>query len=394
MIFPEYPINLAVYQPVIPKYRVPFLNALSCRKEINLEVFASKYIHGFQPSSKDNYQFRYTPVSAFGLGKGIFWQSGLRVPAYFKKGDVIVLSGMPKFLNLYPLIIAAKIRRVGIIWWGHGFSAGPRGWSVNIRQKIMRLADVILLYTDQEVRAYRHAGFASERLFATNNTIDTSDIELVKNEWSSRRLEKFQEEQGLLKTKNIIFCGRLTGKAHLDVALEALVELLKGDLSYRFIIIGDGPEKNALSARCRELNIDYAVKWLGAMYDNHELAPWFLSAFVFVYPGSIGLSFLHSFAFGRTVITHSAPEFHMPEFAALKNGENGLTFKFGDHQGLASNIRYLSVNVDKRIQMQANALATIQNEFSFNGMVERFFMAVNAASSIVSDCKQRFYITS
>ena len=40
---------------------------------------------------------------------------------------------------------------------------------------------------------------------------------------------------------------------------------------------------------------------LGSIYDEIELAPWFLTADAFVYPENIGLSILHAFGYGLPV---------------------------------------------------------------------------------------------
>jgi glycosyltransferase involved in cell wall biosynthesis len=168
----------------------------------------------------------------------------------------------------------------------------------------------------------------------------------------------------------------------LNVAFEALASLLQQDRSYRLVIIGDGPEKHALQTRVNALDVNDAVYWRGQIYDQAELAPWFLSALAFVYPGAIGLSLLHAFAYGLPVITHSSVEFQAPEFAALKNGVNGLTFSHGDATDLARVIHLLGENPEYAQEFGANALETIHNDYSLAGMVERFVQAVSCASAI------------
>jgi glycosyltransferase involved in cell wall biosynthesis len=244
----------------------------------------------------------------------------------------------------------------------------------------MRLADVILLYTDKEVDEYRRFGFASDKLFATNNTIDTSEIEFAKKKWIGKKIEIFKRKHNLQNSKNLIFCGRLIKKAQLNIAFKALAELISKNPEYRLIVIGDGEEKTKLINLAQRLGINTSVYWLGAIYNNFELAPWFLSSSVFVYPGSIGLSIIHAFAYGLPVITHEKSRMHMPEFYALKNNVNGLVFKHGDFRDLASKIRYLAENKTTSIYMQKNAQNTIHKNFSFDEMVKRFVNAVDVAS--------------
>jgi len=168
----------------------------------------------------------------------------------------------------------------------------------------------------------------------------------------------------------------------LDEAIEAITISMQKDPSYLLVVIGDGPEKAALSKRAQELNIQNRVFWLGAIYNQAEMAPWFLSALAFIYPGAIGLSLLHAFAYGLPVITHCNAQYHNPEFAALKNRFNGLTFREGDVNDLAEKLLLLGDRPDFAKLLGANALKMIQQQYSLKNMVDRFVKAVSAASDI------------
>jgi hypothetical protein len=58
--------------------------------------------------------FKYFEHPCIGLlGQRLFWQKGLSVAASLRSGDVLVVSGNPRFLSNYPLIWQAKQRSVG-----------------------------------------------------------------------------------------------------------------------------------------------------------------------------------------------------------------------------------------------------------------------------------------
>ena len=63
------------------------------------------------------------------------------------------------------------------------------------------------------------------------------------------------------------------------------------------------PELPALQSIAEELDVEQYVRWLGSIYDEAQLAPWFLTADAFVYPGAIGLSVLHAMGYGLPVVT-------------------------------------------------------------------------------------------
>jgi glycosyltransferase involved in cell wall biosynthesis len=179
-----------------------------------------------------------------------------------------------------------------------------------------------------------------------------------------------------------LYCGRLTPKSELNIALEALSILKKKKQRYFLVVIGDGPEKFRLMRYAEKLGISNDVYWLGSIYNQVELAPWFLNAVALVYPGAIGLSIFHAFAYGLPVITHGSSLHQLPEFFALRNDFNGLLFKKGDPKDLTLKIEVLGNNAEKRKEMGVNALNTIKNEYSFTGMVDRFVKAVSTASHI------------
>jgi glycosyltransferase involved in cell wall biosynthesis len=384
------PINVAVYQPVIPEYRVSFFTELHRRPEINLEVFAAMSAHGSPDTPQSTFEFCFHPISFTSFfNNKLAWQGRLVVPLYFRQGDVLVICGNPRYLSNYPLILAAKKQGLGIVWWGQGHTPGSKKINESIKWHIMRLADIVLLYTDKEAENFRQSGFPPHRVYAANNTIDVSSIESARMDWTSDRLEEFRREKGIQGSKNLIFCGRLTQKARLEDALQAMAILLLKDPSYRLIIIGDGPERDSLQARARELNLGQKVIWLDSLYEQNMLAPWFLSAIVFMYPGSIGLSLMHAFAYSLPVITHNQAEFHNPEYAALKPGFNGMLFNQGDVVDLSRAIHFLGECPERTRNMGANAYKTIQEEYPLSEMVGRFVKAVIHASDIVKGSKEK-----
>jgi colanic acid/amylovoran biosynthesis glycosyltransferase len=61
----------------------------------------------------------------------------------------------------------------------------------------------------------------------------------------------------------LLLCGRLVPKKGCDIALRALAEARRGDRRLRLRILGDGPERSAIEALIRELELDDAVTLLG-----------------------------------------------------------------------------------------------------------------------------------
>lgn len=377
-------IKTQIFQPSIPAYRVSLFAELVRLPDLDVRIYASA------PSATDAINSDSTlrrkvntnlQRSSYFRNR-LVWQHPARLDPDLNIGDVLVLSGNPRFLSNFALLAQARKRGVGIVWWGHGWTAGANPATASIRRRIMRLADVWLLYTDREVADYQQFGFDTKRLFATNNTIDHRVIDTLRGRWNSNRLEEFRSRERLGSSDVLLFCGRLTSKTRLDLALYAMRYLVDAGWRVTLVIVGDGPMREQFQQLASSLGVEDNVRWQGAVYDEEQLAPWFLTARAFVYPGAIGLSLNHAFAYGLPVITHDNPRNQMPEFAALKLGKNGITFRENDPRDLADKIRCLLSNPEKCASMGREALTTLHMEYSFEGMVNRFADAIRTAAAI------------
>jgi glycosyltransferase involved in cell wall biosynthesis len=380
------PVSVQVVQPIVPHYRVPFFEGIAQRADLRVRLSASRVISGMPPS---------LPVRGMHvdtrhhcremLGGRVLWQNDLTLDPSLRRGDVLVIDGNPRFLSNIPLIIAARRRRVALVWWGHGWSATSGPLRVRIRLRLMRLADVVLLYTDAERDDLLERGFDPARVFALNNAVDETRIADATRSWPPARLAAFREQHDIEGRRVLLFCGRLrdTPSTDLEVALQAMARLVAQSPSYVLAVVGDGPSGPALRARAASLNIQAHVKWLGSIYDEESLAPWFLSAQCFVYPGSIGLSLIQALGYGLPVLTHDNRREHNPEIAALIEGVTGMTFPRGDDRALAERLASICDDEPLRARMCRAARSLVEEQYSMKGMVLRFAASVTAASRMM-----------
>jgi glycosyltransferase involved in cell wall biosynthesis len=303
----------------------------------------------------------------------------MRLPRDFEPGDVLVVGGNVRFLSSLVLALRARLSSLGVVWWGHGRpsdgSPSPGRWLK--RAWTDWVADVHLVYTAREAEAYEQARYDPKTVFATNNTIDCEPIRRAIAEWSEADLADFRHRENPAGKTLLLFCGRITKAKDLELGLDALTHL---DSSYELVIIGDGPERPVLESRARAVGVHERVRFLGAIFDQRDLAPWFLSASCFTYPGEIGLSILHAFAYQLGVITHGDKNAHGPEFVALRDGHNGLIYEKGSASDLAAKICRLTADPESVRRFGSNALRTVTDEFSMDAMIENFGAAIRAAS--------------
>jgi glycosyltransferase involved in cell wall biosynthesis len=379
------PVGVQVIQPIVPHYRVPFFEGIAKRGDLRVRLCVSRTISGMPPSLPVRGMQVNTRHDCHEiLGGRVLWQSGLTLDPALRRGDVLVIDGNPRYVSNIPLVIAARRRGVSIVSWGHGWSATSAPLRAHIRLRLMSLADIVLLYTDAERDDLLARGFDPARVFALNNAVDETRIAEAAAAWPAARLAQFRQEHELDGRKLLLFCGRLreTPSTDLDVALLALAELVAQSRSYSLAVVGDGPNAGGLRELAKSLGIEAYVKWLGSHYEEERLAPWFLCAQCFVYPGSIGLSLIQALGYGLPVITHDNRREHNPEIAALEEGVTGLMFPRGDAHALAACVSRICNDDTLRARMSRAARRRVEEKYSMQGMVLRFAQTVAAASRL------------
>jgi glycosyltransferase involved in cell wall biosynthesis len=171
--------------------------------------------------------------------------------------------------------------------------------------------------------------------------------------------------------------------------MEALPAIRRRVPDAVWCIIGDGPERERLARAAAEAGLTEHVRFVGEVYDESAIAPYFLSADLLVHPGAIGLTLLHAFGYGLPVVTHASGERHGPEFAAFEENRSGRTFRENDSGSLAETITALLHDEPARTAMRQHAQHVARHDYNVDVMVERFVdtarIAVGLASSPAPD---------
>ncbi|MEM8541244.1 MAG: glycosyltransferase [Pseudomonadota bacterium] len=296
---------------------------------------------------------------------GLEWQPGvLRVP--IRRSDVLVLSGQPRTLSTLALILKAKFVGAKIIWWGHYWTATSKPWRATIRLSITRLADAILYYTDQEVKEYstRYGASNDKLIRGLNNGIEVEDIKALRELYSFNK-----------RPRDLLFVGRITPKAELGLMLKALSHQLCSDVTLD--VIGDGEELAMLRDEANRLGISDRIVWHGAITDEARIAEIANTCKAFVYPGAVGLSLVHALSYGLPAIVHDNRWQQMPEIAALRPGENGVTFEQGNVVALAESTADLLACPEVLSEMSAHSVLTTEHSFNASDMTQRLIAMID-----------------
>jgi len=140
--------------------------------------------------------------------------------------------------------------------------------------------------------------------------------------------------------------------------------------------IGAGAGLEKLQQESQALGLGDHARFLGALYDEEQLAPWFKVAGAFCVPAMLGLPLLHAFGYGLPVVTGDNTQVHGPEIEALRHGENGLLYLDGSVAALAAALRRILENETLRRDMSAAALRTVEERYTIDRMVEGMEAAV------------------
>jgi glycosyltransferase involved in cell wall biosynthesis len=376
-------IRVIVEQPSLAKYRLPVFQELARRPDIDFTLCYSKAptLPNVEP---DGFNARFVPSWRGEVGgRRIIWNSSGWNNARAGATDVLILNWNLNHLNLVPTLLRARANGVGTILWGHGYSKSEAGWRRLGRHGAARLATALLFYNHSTARQFIDQGWPKERIYVALNALDQRPVQAARRAWLAHpeRLAAFRREQGIEDGPLLLYVSRIKPENRVDLLIRATALLRRRHPKLRTAIVGTGSELDKLKALAASEGVGDAVLFLGAIYDEAALAPWFLSADAFCYPANIGLSLLHAFGYGLPVITTDRNDLQNPEIEALEPGRNGLTYPHGDVQALAGALERLVVDRELRARLAAEAHVTAAERFNLQTMVDGMESAIRYSAA-------------
>lgn len=164
----------------------------------------------------------------------------------------------------------------------------------------------------------------------------------------------------------LLYVGRLAYYKGLDVLLRALVNVPKA----RLLVVGDGPEGQALRQLADELALGSRVEWRGQVPDA-ELPGLYSTAAALVLPStglseSFGIVQLEAHACGTPVVSSDLPGVRQVN----PDGVTGLHAQPGDPEDLSRVLRLLLEDQELRARLGAQAVRMVRERFSVGRMLE------------------------
>ena len=341
-------ICVAIVDRCVPLYREALYRSLMSDERAEFWIVApSESIEPMETiSPRDDWRWIDAPVCR--IFRKISWQWGAVKAGFNRRFDVIIVMAIPYNLGNWGCALAARLTGKRLLMWTHGYTGVDRGLKRLIRWAWYHLAHGLLLYGHTGKNRCIGKGFDPQRCHVIYNSLDLDAQRAARLEVTDRDVREVREQYFGDPTLPIITCiTRLQSVRRLDILLEAHKRLLDRGHDAGILIIGDGPMQSELEAQAERLGTRHRIVFFGACYDEAVLARLISACRVCVSPGNLGLTAMHSLAYGVPVITHDDLLHQAPESEAIIPGRTGDFFRKDDPHSLADVIlRWLDATHD------------------------------------------------
>jgi glycosyltransferase involved in cell wall biosynthesis len=344
-------IKVAIFTNVIPSYREGFYDEILKNQNFHIDIYCHKSLKHLNLNTISNkYLDSIHPIKYVSLFRGkLLWQFFPLINIFKNKYDIIISDGNVRHISQVLLCLLLKLLKKKIVIWSTVHSHGNNQFFKSLRLLYWKSYSYFLLYVERDVTQLIALGFKEKNITSINNGLNQHAIQNAINNWDESKLQEWRIINNLLDKKLIILSSRVI-KGKFDDLIEILPEVKKEVPNIQCCIIGDGPYLAILKEKVKELSIQDIVIFKGAIYEECELAPWFMSAEVLVHPFALGLTLMHSLGYGIPVITHSDWKTHGPEFSIFKENITGFTYQKND----LKDFRNLLINVLKNNVIDEN----------------------------------------
>ncbi|MDX1436503.1 MAG: glycosyltransferase [Anaerolineales bacterium] len=363
----RFPGRVGLQQRILPSYRAPFFDLLAGACEGGLSVFAGQAtpregvnaaagLRAAQHHPAKNHHFR-TPGDRWYF----CWQSGLLDWLSEWDPEILIMEANPRYLSSPRGLRWMRRRNRPVIGWGLGAPAGRgalEGARLRRQVQFLRQFEALVTYSGQGAEEFKSLGIDPARIFVAPNAVAPRPKETV-----------MRPLPGDGRPLNVLFVGRLVERKQVDRLILAC-ELLPRSLQPRLVVVGDGPARPELEtlARSHYPNTTFA----GAVH-GPELSQHYVSADLFVLPGTGGLAIQEAMSFGLPVIVGRGDGTQTD----LVRPENGWNAAGGSPQDLANTLQLALEDPHRLRRMGAESYRIVHEEINLEEMVRVFVRVLN-----------------
>lgn len=368
------------------------------QKRLGLEpvVITSPFFATKDPSVKVEeiegtryYRTNDIPVPASAPNKLLSYLVRLRLLGRYRKAilDVVererpqIIHAHSSYTNAYGALPASRRHGLPLIYevrtlWGESavIESGWRSGSLKHRMLwrlelgAMKRADVVAPIARGIRDELVQRGVPAEKMHIMPNGVDTAKfVPQPRNEALARSV-------GLEGRFVVGFIGSILRLEGLATLLEAMAICQRSSDRVALAIVGDGPERAALQARCAELKLDNVV--FPGRVPHSEVAYWYSIMDVMVYPRIRAvinervtpLKPLEAMAQGKVCIGSDVGGIQ----ELIEDGRTGVIFRSEDPRNLADAILGLMADPARMNALREAALAYVRSERDWQAIGRRY----------------------
>jgi glycosyltransferase involved in cell wall biosynthesis len=353
--------RVGVQQRVFPAYRAPFFDALARSCTGGLSVFAGDPMEGEALGTEGVLHVaQRVHANNIYLGWGallVVWQRGLRDWLERWRPDVLIMEANPRNVSSNMAIRWMHARGSPVIGWGLGappMSGRLGGLMAHSRRSFLMRFDALVSYSRNGVEQYRALGISPARIFLAPNAATSRPARppaVRPPEYSGGK-------------PVVLFVGRLQQRKRVDALIRACAALPQ-EIQPRLLIVGDGPEREALEGIARE--IYPAARFVGDQREE-SLASYYAAADLFILPGTGGLAVQEAMSHGLPVMVAEADGTQ----ADLVRPSNGWRLPPNDDEALTSCLAEALRDPVRLRQMGQESYRIVVEEVNLERMVDVF----------------------
>jgi glycosyltransferase involved in cell wall biosynthesis len=266
------------------------------------------FLHGVCPAQKLYAGGRRTIRQASDFSLHII------TPLMNEKFDIIDCQQFP-YLSCFSVKLISKLKKSPLIitwhevWDDYWYEyLGWKGFGGKITERLVaRLTQNVIAVSESTKNKLKSLGYRGNITIVPNGV----DLQHIASIVTSE------------ETSDFIFVGRLIKEKHVDTLVRAFDILASEQPHLRLLIIGEGPELDAIKKIIQELSLEDRIIIRGFQIDHDDVIARMKSAKVFVIPSTregFGITALEALACGIPVVTVNHPANAIRELISEKNG--------------------------------------------------------------------------
>jgi glycosyltransferase involved in cell wall biosynthesis len=219
---------------------------------------------------------------------------------------------------------------------------------------VARRADKLICISQEMTRCALYAGASEDNIFLVHNPID---------------LSCFKPTLRKKINKTCLYVGALSPVKGVEYLIHAIPQILKLLPDTRFLLIGEGPQRELLEELIQKYEVGKEVELLGYMPHN-KLLPYYQQADLFVMPSinePQGIVALEAMACGLPVVASNVGG--IPEM--VQHGKTGMLVPPAEPESLAKAIVDLFAN-ERMYHSYSTCALNAVNKFSWAQNISRY----------------------